>query len=254
MRTPTLIALTAGILACAPQAPAGSLGQAVSVELRRDDGRTINLYPASGVNRVYAEAIQGAEYRILVHNRTGRRVGLCIAVDGRNIISGAKSWLRNDERMYILDPYASQEYAGWRTGQDRINRFFFTSADDTYAGAFNDTSAMGVVAVAVFSEVQRRPCPPPPCAMGSPGMSRREEAKKSTRDSACEPEAGTGYGREEYSPSRTVAFEPEGQPWERIFIKYEWRDTLRRLGVLRDTPPPRNRFWNDFAPPPPPRS
>jgi hypothetical protein len=40
-----------------------------------------------------------------------------ISVDGRNIVSGQQSWLKNSERMYILEPYASYEYAGWRSGQ-----------------------------------------------------------------------------------------------------------------------------------------
>ena len=41
------------------------------------------------------------------------------------------------------------------------------------------------------------------------------------------------------------------------FLKYEWRDTLVRLGVIRETPPV-NRFWPEqigqaqgFAPYPP---
>ena len=253
MNTTLTLALAAGFLACAVPAPAEGVGRNVSVELRLDDGRSVNLYPASGQNRVYAEAVKGAGYRILVHNNTGRRVGLCIAVDGRNIISGAKSWLRNDERMYILDPYGSQEYAGWRTGQDRINRFFFTTADDSYAGAFNDTTAMGVVAVAVYAEVQHRPVPCPPISsFGAPSASPRALAER--KSSAAQEDAGTGYGREEFSPSVTVAFEPEAQPWEKTFVKYEWRDTLCRLGVIRPLPP-RNRFWSDgYAPPPPPRS
>jgi hypothetical protein len=68
---------------------------------------------------------------------------------------------------------------------------------------------------------------------------------------AAREEAGTGYGEEAYSPMTLVAFQAEAAPWEQTFIKYEWRETLKRLGVLRD-PAPRNRFWNDgFAPPPP---
>lgn len=252
MKPGLTLAFAAAFLACTAHAPAEGVGRNVSVELRLDDGRTVDLYPAPGQNRAYAEAVKGAGYRILVHNNTGRRVGLCIAVDGRNIISGAKSWLKNDERLYILDPHGSQEYAGWRTAQDRINRFYFTTADDSYAGAFNDTSAMGVIAVAVYAEVQRPPRPAP-CApsMSSAGAAPGSRAQKKA---TAEQDAGTGYGREEYSPSVTVAFEPEAQAWEKTFVKYEWRDTLCRLGVIRPLPP-RNRFWDDgYAPPPPPRS
>jgi hypothetical protein len=71
--------------------------------------------------------------------------------------------------------------------------------------------------------------------------------------------AGTGYGREEYSPVETVVFEAEKRAVETIHFKYEWRSTLCRLGVVScDRPPcrPPNRLWDNegFAPPPPGRS
>ncbi len=66
----------------------------------------------------------------------------------------------------------------------------------------------------------------------------------------------TGYGRGEYSPSQIVAFEPEKRALETIYLKYEWRSTLCRLGVVECTNPsrrPPNRFWDSggYAPPPP---
>jgi hypothetical protein len=70
--------------------------------------------------------------------------------------------------------------------------------------------------------------------------------------------AGTGYGREEYSPSRQVSFDPERKAVETILVKYEWRATLCSKRVIHcgttygHTP---NRLWDDngFAPPPPVR-
>ncbi|GEM_PF-4395002 len=139
---------------------------------------------------------------------------------------------------------------------------------------------MGVVAMAVYPEVRHvvsvprpyRPSPPrrfekplpdvlsPDCApsmapgvTGSAAGAPRAEAYKESRKSSADESAGTGYGREESSPSVTVPFEAESTPLEKTFIKYEWRDTLRRMGVIRDEPP-RNRFWNEaYAPPPPGR-
>ena len=69
-------------------------------------------------------------------------------------------------------------------------------------------------------------------------------------------QAGTGYGPEAYSPSYTVTFEPEASPQEKTFIKYEWRETLCRLGIIPSyrPHPPQNRLWDgDYAPPPPRR-
>lgn len=252
MNSPATFALAAGLLACSP-APADSLGSAVTLELRTERG-SLPLYPAAGgpdVRKAYAEAPRGANYRIVVHNNLGCRVGLVIAVDGRNIVSGAKSWLGNDERMYVLDPGATQEYQGWRTAQDRENRFYFTAVEDSYAPAFKDTSATGVVAMAVYAEscATPRPLMERPKAVCPPGMAQDQAAKRSP---AVASEAGTGYGEDVYSPSVSVAFQPEPRPREKTFVKYEWRETLRRLGVIRDLPSSGNRLWDSgFAPPPP---
>ena len=265
------LAVAAAILAfAAPSLAMTSIGDAVEVTIRTDDSRPLPLYPVKqrrSVRRVFAEAVKGDHYRIEVRNRLNRRVGLVIAVDGRNIISGAKSWLNNDERMYILEPYGTAEYNGWRTGQDKINRFYFTSVDDSYAAAFKDESAMGVIAVAVYPEVMRYE--EPQALRSAPEMSARRDSAaqpaapaprgkaESKRGILAEQEsAGTGYGREEYSPSVTVAFEPETMAREKTFIKYEWRETLCRKGVIScgSRPLPRNRFWpeeNGYAPPPP---
>ena len=131
-------AVFAGLLFGAGPAPGATVGDCVQVEVRTDGGRGLPLYPMSVTHpkkKIYAEAVKGDEYKIVIRNLLPRRVGLVVAVDGRNIISGQKSWLRNNERMYILGPYESGEYRGWRTGSDRVNRFYFTEAADSYTGA-----------------------------------------------------------------------------------------------------------------------
>ena len=280
MKTIAIVILA--IVVCTASAWAGGVGDAVEVRIVTDDGRTLPTYPVKmrhGVRKVYAEAIKGDHYRIEVKNRLNRRVGLVIAVDGRNIISGTKSWLKNSERMYILEPYGSGEFAGWRTTQDRINRFYFTDVPDSYAAAFGDESAMGVIAVAVYPEVRR--CEPPiPLSRTAPSWPRgqvgkaagsadkpeaapsaREDSGKLMKEKDARSEqalesAGTGYGRDEYSPSQIVAFEPEKWAVETIYLKYEWRSTLCKLGVVECAKPPRrppNRLWDNdgYAAPPP---
>ena len=227
-----IAAVILAIVLCTAGVWAGSVGDAMEVRIVTDDGRTLPTYPVKmrhGVRKVYAEAIKGDHYRIEVKNRLNRRVGLVIAVDGRNIISGAKSWLKNSERMYILEAYGYGEFSGWRSAQDRINRFYFTDVPDSYAAAFGDESAMGVIAVALYPEVRR--CKPPiPLARTTPAYPRSYEGKAAgsadradaspnaptasgaqMKDRADKAEkamesAGTGYGRDEYSPSQIVAF------------------------------------------------
>lgn len=285
----TIAAVILSIVLSAACAAAGGVGDAVEVRIVTDEGRTLPTYPVkvrNGMRKVYAEAVKGDYYRIEVTNRLNRRVGLVIAVDGRNIISGGKSWLKNNERMYILEPYGSGQFAGWRSSQTRINRFYFTDVPDSYAAAFGDESAMGVIAVAAYPEVQRYEPPPAPLTQAVPSAPRSKGSagkgagsadsgrnalegamqsrsaegvqKKGARQSTDMESAGTGYGHEEYSPSSMVAFSPEKRAIETIFLKYEWRETLCRLGVIRRSEPPRtpNRLWDNsgYAPPPPGRS
>ncbi|HBB17761.1 MAG TPA: hypothetical protein DCZ97_12485 [Syntrophus sp. (in: bacteria)] len=280
MKTIAIVILA--IVVCTTSVWAGGVGETVEVRIVTDDGRTLPTYPVKlyhGVRKVYAEAIKGDHYRIEVKNRLDRRVGLVIAVDGRNIVSGLKSWLKNNERMYIIEPYGSGEFAGWRTAQDRINRFYFTDVPDSYAAAFGDESAMGVITVAVYPEVRRFETPMPlsrrtPSAPGgyegkaagsadkadSAPAAREDSGKrmkeKDARSEQAFESAGTGYGRGEYSPSQIVAFEPEKRAVETITFKYEWRSTLCKLGVVGCAKQPRrlpNRLWDDggYAPPPP---
>jgi hypothetical protein len=184
-----------------------------------------------------------------------------VAVDGRNIISGQKSWLKNTERMYIIDAYSTNEYSGWRTGQDKVNRFYFTDVPDSYAAAFDDESAMGLISIAVYPEIEH--CKPP---MNYSYLSPEKKMKEQSIDKAAAPSArggaqslesaGTGYGREEYSPSYRVEFEPEKRAAESILIKYEWHKTLCKMNIIncgRTYEHSYNRIWgNDgYAPPPP---
>jgi hypothetical protein len=257
-----LFLLLAAFLVGVHSAADASMGSAVDISIITDNGHLLPFYPhrsTHGLKKVYAEAVKGDHYRIVVRNLLNRRVGVVVAVDGRNIISGQKSWLKNNERMYILEPYATNEYPGWRTGQDRVNRFYFTDVPDSYAAAFGDQSALGVIALAAYPEVQRyrRPADLSTTAPGTPQSDAREKASPSARGEASQ-SAGTGYGREEYSPSRQVSFEPERRAAETILIKYEWRATLCSKGIIRcgqTYGQARNRLWDDYgyAPPPPVR-
>ena len=202
----------------------------------------------------YLEAVKGARYSIQVTNRSESRIGVVIAVDGRNIISGKKSDLKRNEQMYIVGPYESNTFEGWRTGMDRTNRFYFTEASDSYAErVFADASAMGTIALAVFRE--KLPENQLRMQEGSAGVAsprasgESQSADRAERKSLEQP--GTGFGETTYSPARRVHFESEPMHAEKIVLKYEWRSELCRKGIISCGP--RNRFWPDemeFAPVP----
>ena len=133
-------------------------GNVVDVRIVSDHGsefKKYRIYPRvrQESNFFYVEAVKGDRYSIQVTNKSDRRIGVVIAVDGRNIINGRKSDLKRNERMYILGPYETNTFEGWRTGMDRTNRFYFTEQSDSYAEkVFADVSAMGTIALAVYRE------------------------------------------------------------------------------------------------------
>ena len=237
----------------------------VGVEIVADDGSVFARYDISdgsgrGKLRAYLEAERGRNYGIRIHNGTGGRIGLVIAVDGRNIISGRKSELRANEPMYVLGAREQASYQGWRTSDTRVQRFFFTEAENSYAEAWGDRSAMGVIAVAAFREVPRAL---PQRRSGrqemapQPSAPAEKRSGKSLQSADAASAAGTGFGDSQDSRSVRVHFKPQRQAFVTQFLKYEWRESLVRLGVIPETPPV-NRFWPEqlgqaqgFAPYPP---
>jgi hypothetical protein len=206
----------------------------------------------------YVEAAKGQRYAVQVTNRSDGRVGVVVAVDGRNIIDGNKSVLQRTERMYILGPYETNTFEGWRTGMDRTNRFYFTEQSDSYAEkVFSDASAMGTIALAVYREKLPEPIPylekysrlnEAPAGAAPPAAAESRSYDSAQKKSE---QAGTGFGETTYSPVRVVTFEPERTNVEKIVLKYEWRSELCRKGVIPCEP--KNRFWPDaqeFAPVP----
>lgn len=229
----------------------------VRIEVVDDSGRALNQYASGNHNngyqtqRTYLEAVKGKHYKLRIKNTSNKRIGVVVAVDGRNILNGKKSYLRHNERMYVLDPYETASYKGWRTARNQVNRFYFTSAGDSYSSVWGDHSAMGVIAVAVFNEKQRHYY----------NKKYKNNAKRSARKGYLADESsGTGFGEEAYSPSVRVHFKATSRPAYKHFFKYEWRNTLCKRGIVNcgynNNHQNNNRFWprqshNEYAPYPP---
>jgi hypothetical protein len=261
-----VIVISAALIATA-SVPAYSHGKsssegAVSIEIASESGSAFIVIPhrnfwqgGAHIIKNYLEARRDENYAITIHNTTPERIGAVIAVDGRNIISGRRSDLKNTEAMYIVDSYGYGEYGGWRTDGDRVHKFYFTAVADSYAiRTFGDSSAMGIIAVAVYREREKprlqyeqerrvyEPATPPP------DLSTQENAQ-----AAGDEGAGTDFGSEQYSSTIRVTFMPESAPIQKTLFKYEWREVLCRKGILSRKREARNRLWDEdsYAPFPP---
>jgi hypothetical protein len=263
MRTIFASVLAAVILATA--APAQSFGRGrvseeVSVEIVSDQGSSYLAIPykefQSGSTRVakkYLEAKRGENYGIVIRNMTPERLGVVVAVDGRNIISGKSSELGNTEDMYIVEGYGRARYDGWRTDKDTVHRFYFTEPADSYSvRTFADSSAMGVIAVAIYRE-KERPRRLEELQGAAPAAPSMEGVPQRKSKALADESAGTGFGNSQYSPTIRVAFEPHPLPLQKILLKYEWHETLCRKGILSCGRETGNRLWDPdgYAPYPP---
>jgi hypothetical protein len=234
----------------------------VSVEIVSGSGSTFQSFPHQDLWREgtrlikkYLEAKKGENYGIVIRNNTPERIGVVIAVDGRNIISGSRSDLKNSETMYIVNPFEQAQYDGWRTTDSEVHRFYFTEPANSYAvRTFADSSAMGVIAVAVFRE-QARPQPLLEKKQGAavPAAPSSSDAARSKGKALADESAGTGFGDSQYSPVVRVDFEPERVPSQKTLVKYEWRETLCKKGLLQCGKDRKNRLWDQegYAPYPP---
>ncbi len=234
----------------------------VSVEIVSDRGSMYQSFPhqdlwkgGTRLIKKYLEAKKGEPYGIVIRNNTPERIGVVIAVDGRNIISGGMSDLKRSETMYIVNPHEYARYDGWRTSDSEVHRFYFTDPSDSYSvRTFADSSAMGVIAVAVFREKDRpQPVLEQKRKEAAPAAPSASGGGRSQEKALADESAGTGFGDAQYSPVIHVEFEPERMPVQKTIVKYEWRETLCRKGILQCGQERKNRMWDQdgYAPYPP---
>lgn len=131
-------------------------------------GQAAPLYFAPGRwDRRYFQALRGRNYALRVHNRTGRRVGVLISVDGLNVVNGERSNLRRSEAMYVLDPWETATIRGWRTSLEQVRQFVFVDEQSSYAERTGQANGdIGWIRVLAFEE--RRPV----ACFGQPELKR----------------------------------------------------------------------------------
>jgi len=214
------------------------------------DGVPLARHPGRG--RTYVEALPGREYSIRLRNNTDRRVAVALSVDGLNTID-AKTTTSRTASKWILDPWQEITLDGWQTSSSTARRFYFTNEQSSYGAWLGKTSNLGVITAAVFREKRGKPAPIQKGGekeqgklRSEPSSSGAEGAPAPSRDAAgARPEstlsddlAATGIGQEVGHDVVRVPFIAENAPAATLEVRYEYRDALVRLGVLRQPEPP----------------
>lgn len=202
----------------------------------------------------YIEALKGREYSVRLRNRTAERIAIALSVDGFNSID-ARTTTAGEARKWVLGPYETITLDGWQTSSATARRFFFTTEEKSYGNWLGRTQNLGLVAAAVFREKRQ------PISIYSGPRLQREEGKSRGDESSSPPApmgqaggadpgglilprhpddlpkksddlAATGIGQETSHPVREVFFDSEDSPTAVLELRYEYRDSLVRLGVL----------------------
>jgi hypothetical protein len=203
------------------------------------DGTPLREYAARDTR--YIEAFKGREYSVRLRNGTGERVAIALSVDGLNSID-ARTTSALEARKWVLEPYETIALSGWQTTSTTSRKFFFTTEDRSYGDWLGRTKNLGLIAAAVFREKR------PPVvyesgpsrenledqlkALGYLGSPKKSEPESSARPARPDDLAATGIGQETSHPVRQVSFDPEDSPTAVLQVRYEYRDSLVRLGVL----------------------
>jgi hypothetical protein len=243
--------LIAAALLLAASANAGAVGTLADVTVYdRDAQRSLPVHWSEG--SAWVAGAPGNEYAIRIRNRTAADLLAVISVDGVNAVTGETA--SPDQSGYIVPAFGSVEIKGWRKSMRRVASFYFTDLGDSYAARTGRPDNVGVIGVALF---KRKPVPElhmeegkrergpsaagaadraePPAFPSAPSASNdsRSQARAAEKD-AVRPSLGTGHGRSQTSHVRYADFERESSaPNEVIRVRYDSRENLVALGILR---------------------
>lgn len=218
-------------------------GKGVGISIRLDENGHAGLFaPVKQRERDYIADVPamfqhalvriGNRYTIRVENTNFNPVMVCIAVDGRNVISGdrlgdrfsftqARTW-SND--CYVVSAYKSLDVRGFRRsrGSDgKVDRFVVSRAAESAAvQVHNDYTGVGTIVVAVFDEKH------------APQWRGGESTERSAAPRSAGPDVGTAAGETVSSPTKSVVFDAQQTAMQAFVVHYGTEQRLRHLGVI----------------------
>src|SRR5713101_1917764 len=190
-----------------------------------------------------------------------------LSVDGLNTIDArhTSAW---DAHKWVIEPYGTIHVRGWQMSSENARRFYFTTERDSYAAKLGQSANLGVISAVFFRE--RKPFTIMPVTPGEPRPTYKEENR--TRDNRPAPKsdstgeaqtangmgrdsakqrsvqsypapddesAATGIGRSVRNDVQWIRMDLDSRPAGEIMIRYEYRASLVRLGIIpRDYPRP----------------
>ena len=203
----------------------------------RDSGQWLPKYPYRG--DTWVAGTPDSRYSVRLANTTGERVLVVLSVDGVNAVTGQTA--NPAQAGYVLEPWESAEISGWRKSMDDIAQFVFTDLGDSYAARTGRPRNVGVIGVAVFQELQRRPYPLPSPPVARNRSYEQSESKaaaptvemESAADSVAQQRMGTGHGQREWAPVGQTHFQRASlKPAQISEVRYDDARRLYAMGAI----------------------
>lgn len=209
----------------------------------------VNGHPAKEYyhkGNYYIEGREGTRFSLRMKNNSGQRVLFVPTIDGLSIMDGKEGSF--DSRGYIVNAYDATTIEGWRTSDEEVAEFFFSSPKGSYAKKIGKGNNLGVIGCAVFKEKEF------PTKMYYQSKTIRGEGSTSNPlftwpannslyattgstinccfSSASAPQGlGTGFGQDKDSPVITVSFTRAPSPSEIFSMFYNTRKNLESIGI-----------------------
>jgi len=213
------------------------------------NGRQVEEYCKDG--RIFIEGRPGSKYSLRVKNNSNSRILAVPTIDGLSVIDGKEAGY--DSRGYIIGKYSSVTIDGWRTSDETVAEFCFSSPEDSYVKkGGGDTKNKGVIGVAIFYEKDHienwidlrlektRSHPRPPFYPYWFATDNTFSSTHTTVTLSCsgilrspEQKVGTGFGKEKESRVEKVEFDRNKRPVAVFEILYNTREELEKMGVIQ---------------------
>ena len=214
----------------------------------------------------YIEGKEGSNFSLRMRNNSSSKALFIPTVDGLSIISGKEGSFKS--QGYIVNAHDSLTIDGWRTSDNKVAQFFFSSEKKSYAKKIKKGGNLGVIGCAVYKEKETFPVvlekiikeyipyPKMPEFPKFPSWpsnipqwtvySTQETSQPNinlgsvTCASAINDcsnlnvsgtKLGTGFGEDKYSPVVKVEFDREENVSEVFTLYYNTRKNLEELGI-----------------------
>lgn len=116
----------------------------------------LSTYKQNGYGRRLVAGDSDSTYTIAVRNRSKSTLEIVASVDGLDVFDGKTASF--SKRGYLVAPGSTLEIEGFRTSEDSVAAFKFSSVASSYANLrHGDTRNVGVIGIAVFTQKNVNP-------------------------------------------------------------------------------------------------